>query len=73
VSLLGEAWLLLSKDPDHQTLRITILDARRRVLHLDAGRILGLGEGQGQLPLGKPQPPTQDDQPQPPTQDDLSD
>ena len=55
---LGEAGLLVSKDPDHQTLRITIWDARRRVLHLDAGRILGLGKDQGQ---SKPQPSTEED------------
>jgi hypothetical protein len=45
---LGEAKLLLSKDPDHQTTRMTICEMRRRVLHLDARRVLGLGEDKGQ-------------------------
>ena len=53
---LDEARLLVAKDPDHQTTRVTICGARRRVLHLDARRILGLGEDQGRLPLRKPQP-----------------
>jgi hypothetical protein len=60
---LGEAKLLLSKDPDHQTIRVTICEARRRVLHLDAGRILGLGEGQEQLPIGGGQAAAKEDDP----------
>ena len=45
---LDEAGLLVSKDPDHQTTRMTICEMRRRVLHLDARRVLGLGEDKGQ-------------------------
>jgi hypothetical protein len=52
---LDEAGLLVTNDTDHQTTRVTICGARRRVLHLDSRRILGLlGKDQGQLPLRKP-------------------
>ena len=41
---LDEAGLLVSKDPGRQTKREYVGGTRKRVLHLNAVRILGLGE-----------------------------
>jgi hypothetical protein len=44
---LDEAGLLVSKDPGHTAIRRYVGGTRKRVLHLNAIRILGLGEDRG--------------------------
>jgi hypothetical protein len=58
---LGEAGLLVTTEPDHQTIRKRILGATLRVLHLNVRRTLGLGEDQAELHFDKPQPRNEED------------